>query len=672
MTTANSPDIPTDPVERLPAASSNSVPFPSSGNDRTPAIQDSGSSSSNLTSSDKLSALPVQSSPALERLRSPGRIVRRSLDASGSLSSIDSPSGSLQALHNLPGATRTSESEGSIGKDTPKQRASLDSDHMSLPATLQGIRQAMAARRAHRSSSAAPSPSPRSGESPLPSGTPQPQLNNHHKHSRNDSPKPGREDMQTQTPTSRSPSQSRAASPLRRLGWALHRAHAREEPFVPVDPFRLRICWFGVRQDSPMDQPLPSGIDMDVECNDLLPVCLPLPALCVAANGKNEGGEKGDKDSGWVSFARGARTFLTDTLPRQTYLVLLLWLPALYWSRVARVFEDAEISKPDVQRMIDACTVPEPEGHPAKGVASRSRSARRKHPRLPLPFPDEWNPPMVSPALVRFKQSWELFVDSLLREWKTLNLVSALLCTAILTMFQVDDAADDPLTRSAALFSLVFALMSLSYGCVYIVQFGTMRSMDRASRWAEEAQETKTAIWWNIWVLLATPAVWLAWSMITFCISILSFVWRTGSEADQNPPAPLNRPQALGVRTAITVVFAFGVVNFALIINTFRKYGEVRRERQRPGDEGLRGERTREGDRGRERRNAMEEMRERDLKGVSPSMVGLGLTGIGADGLGSPGSASLAGIVREDVDLEKGDFLSAEKERRWGKLSPKL
>ena len=95
-----------------------------------------------------------------------------------------------------------------------------------------------------------------------------------------------------------------------------------------------------------------------------------------------------------------------------------------------------------------------------------------------------------------------MFVDSLLREWKTLNLVSALLCTlgdschpnlyrsdhgssAILTMFQVPDAAGDPLTRWAAIFSLIFALMSLIYGCMYIVQFGTMRSMYKASRWAD-------------------------------------------------------------------------------------------------------------------------------------------------------------------------------------------
>ena len=51
--------------------------------------------------------------------------------------------------------------------------------------------------------------------------------------------------------------------------------------------------------------------------------------------------------------------------------------------------------------------------------------------QMPLPCPDEWSPPLVSPALVRFKYSWEAFIDSLLREWKTLNLVSALLLSCV-------------------------------------------------------------------------------------------------------------------------------------------------------------------------------------------------------------------------------------------------
>jgi hypothetical protein len=80
------------------------------------------------------------------------------------------------------------------------------------------------------------------------------------------------------------------------------------------------------------------------------------------------------------------------------------------------VFEDAEVSKPDIQRMIDASAIN--EGSDGQ-VVSNMPSV--------LPFPEDWNPSTVSPALARFKYSWELLIDSLLREWKTLNLVSALL-----------------------------------------------------------------------------------------------------------------------------------------------------------------------------------------------------------------------------------------------------
>jgi hypothetical protein len=59
----------------------------------------------------------------------------------------------------------------------------------------------------------------------------------------------------------------------------------------------------------------------------------------------------------------------------------------------------------------------------------------------------------------------------------------------------------------------VCALNSLSFGALFIIRFGTMRSMFRASRWAEEAQRSWTAILWNVWVLLAMPAVWLSWSV---------------------------------------------------------------------------------------------------------------------------------------------------------------
>lgn len=138
----------------LPSERSNSVPFPSDASEQQLKGEymrcsgllssqislpvESASSSSNLTSSDKLSALPTQTSPVLERLRSPGRSIRRSAEASSSLTSIDSATGSLKALHSLPGTIRQSESDSSVPKDTPRQR---NESERSLPATLQNVRQ---------------------------------------------------------------------------------------------------------------------------------------------------------------------------------------------------------------------------------------------------------------------------------------------------------------------------------------------------------------------------------------------------------------------------------------------------------------------------------------------------------------------------------------------------
>jgi len=57
-------------------------------------------------------------------------------------------------------------------------------------------------------------------------------------------------------------------------------------------------------------------------------------------------------------------------------------------------------------------------------------------------------------------------------------------CRAILTILQIQSAEEDPITRTAALLSLVCALISLLYGCVYITRFGTLRRMYQAVMWA--------------------------------------------------------------------------------------------------------------------------------------------------------------------------------------------
>ncbi|KAK7031646.1 hypothetical protein R3P38DRAFT_2924949, partial [Favolaschia claudopus] len=251
-----------------------------------------------------------------------------------------------------------------------------------------------------------------------------------------------------------------------------------------------------------------------------------------------------------------AMPILFRFIPGQFYLHFLLRIPALYFSRVTRIFEDARLSLPDIKRMARARA---DQWDSSQGTIWPPATAAPD--QMPLPR-----------SLLHFRSSWENFIDSLLREWKTLNIISVLLMSAILTMLQID-AASHPITRTSALFSLLCALMSLLYGCMFIIRFGTMRKMHKASSFANEAQKQSANIWWNIWVLLAMPAVWLAWSIITFLTCIMSFIWLSGSSQD-GADVILSPRAALGPRIGLTAVFILGVIYFALIVNTFHRYGD--------------------------------------------------------------------------------------------------
>lgn len=183
---------------------------------------------------------------------------------------------------------------------------------------------------------------------------------------------------------------------------------------------------------SPSSTPRRSSIDLhDIQCDEACTACLPLPACTPVRNKKLR------------ACGTGLRAFFVDSLPRQLYLHVLFRLPALYFTRVSRIFEDAEVSRHEIQRMIEAC-MPAAEPNGDNGIASAAAGAGlagaaaglahpqgTRHGGSVFPFPVDWSPPSVSPALARFKHSWEQFVDSLLREWKTLNLVSVLLCTLV-------------------------------------------------------------------------------------------------------------------------------------------------------------------------------------------------------------------------------------------------
>jgi hypothetical protein len=99
-------------------------------------------------------------------------------------------------------------------------------------------------------------------------------------------------------------------------------------------------------------------------------------------------------------------TYIVHTFPRQAYLHILLRLPELYFSRVARIFEEADLTLPEIKKM-------------ALETASKGKETHSIH----LAFETS----SVPPAYESLKLTWESFIDSVMREWKTFNVISVLL-----------------------------------------------------------------------------------------------------------------------------------------------------------------------------------------------------------------------------------------------------
>ncbi|KAF8872949.1 hypothetical protein BD779DRAFT_1679471 [Infundibulicybe gibba] len=225
------------------------------------------------------------------------------------------------------------------------------------------------------------------------------------------------------------------------------------------------------------------------------------------------------------------------------YLLALLRLPPMYFVRVGRVIHDAELSQEDVDEIL-------------------------------LLSDDAWENMTVwadsrRTKLATFKSSWESFASSLIKEWKTFNVVSVLLLSSVVAILQLQT---DPSSacQISALLSLLFGLMSLLYGCLYIIRFGTMKKMYSAARYVENAKKTDKSAFWNAWVLIAMPAVWLSWSIICFFVCILSYVWQ-GQGGNTNSGTTTSTPP-LPFQIAISVIFSIGIIYFAMVVRVFNHY----------------------------------------------------------------------------------------------------
>ncbi|KAF9449379.1 hypothetical protein P691DRAFT_653906, partial [Macrolepiota fuliginosa MF-IS2] len=214
----------------------------------------------------------------------------------------------------------------------------------------------------------------------------------------------------------------------------------------------------------------------------------------------------------------------------------------MYFSRVNQIFVDAHLTLEEIKEM----------GLRDSAGGQPAHIRRSKMPKTHS----------------RLKKNWEEFIDNLMREWKTLNIISGLLLSGILTILQVDGANTDTITRHAALCSLLCALLSLMYGCFFIIRFSGMRRVYKATEWAIEAYRDQTMVW-NVWVMLALPAIWLVWSILAYVACIMAFMWRVrpGVVIPEEPRLDF------ALRVFVCCIFGIGMSYAVLVINTLRRYG---------------------------------------------------------------------------------------------------
>ncbi|KAI5892386.1 uncharacterized protein SCHCODRAFT_02290794 [Schizophyllum commune H4-8] len=217
-----------------------------------------------------------------------------------------------------------------------------------------------------------------------------------------------------------------------------------ESEHSPRSLTSLDFQWMGPFHSRPESVVEPGGASMRIPAP--IPKAPPAPItpppihISVNANDSAELHSPPRPFTAIVSRFAAFTTFIWQVVPTTLYLCALFRLPALYFSRVARVFENADLCRRDIIRMAVARATQWEKALGGRDAYGGTRDHARGgiHKDASGGFRDyaygyQFHEPQgyeLSFPLLQFKKTWEQFVDNLLHEWKVLNVISALLTSS--------------------------------------------------------------------------------------------------------------------------------------------------------------------------------------------------------------------------------------------------
>ncbi|KAF9460506.1 hypothetical protein BDZ94DRAFT_893988 [Collybia nuda] len=161
-----------------------------------------------------------------------------------------------------------------------------------------------------------------------------------------------------------------------------------------------------------------------------------------------------------------------------------------------------------------------PEGEPRSIVIVR-----------PSPIPQ---PPHTPDIVPKFQAEWENYVNMRVAEWTILFTVACIFVAVSLTIFQIPEAINEPITRAFTSVAVFRAFSGVIYAPIFPLFFKSQytRTPRFALFWVKETRKKrKVSTFWNPWVMISLPAASTLWALIFYFLAIFCVTWGMSSTA---------------------------------------------------------------------------------------------------------------------------------------------